>query len=233
MDFRAGAALFAAALLLAPAAQAAADPGFTDPASIRAAVENAVQTAAPQLPATTLEADVAPIDPAVHFPACPALAAMAPPLSGSFITVKVSCPAPAWTIYVPVRLHQWRRVVIAAAALPPNRPLTAADLTLARIDTATLPSAPVAEPAQAIGKLLRTNVPAASPILAAQLEAPVLIHRDQKVLVTLNDGAITVKTTLVAEQDGRAGDVIALRNPSSQKVIRATVTADGEAEMHL
>ncbi|MDE2513129.1 MAG: flagella basal body P-ring formation protein FlgA, partial [Alphaproteobacteria bacterium] len=33
--------------------------------------------------------------------------------------------------------------------------------------------------------------------------------------------------------DGRAGDVIALRNPGSQKVIRATVTADGEAEMHL
>lgn len=233
MDFRAGAALFAAVLVLAPAARAAADPGFTDPAAIRAAVENAVQTAAPQLPATTLEVDVAPIDPAVHFPACPALAAAVPPLSGSFITVKVSCPAPAWTIYVPVRLHQWRRVVVAAAALPPNRSLTAADLTLARIDTATLPSAPVADPANAIGKLLRTNVPAASPILAAQLEAPVLIHRDQKVLVTLNDGAITVKTTLVAEQDGRAGDVIALRNPSSQKVIRATVTADGEAEMHL
>ncbi|MGH6994519.1 MAG: flagellar basal body P-ring formation chaperone FlgA [Stellaceae bacterium] len=233
MDFRARAALFAAALVLAPAAQAAAAPGFTDPAAIRAAVENAVQTAAPQLPATTLEADVAPIDPAVHFPACPALAATAPPLSGSFITVKVSCPAPAWTIYVPVRLHQWRQVVVAAAALPPNRPLTAADLTLARVDTATLPSAPVAEPAEAIGKLLRTNVPAASPILAAQLEAPVLIRRDQKVLVTLNDGAITVKTTLVAEQDGRVGDVISLRNPASQKVIRATVTADGEAEMHL
>ncbi|MGB8180987.1 MAG: flagellar basal body P-ring formation chaperone FlgA, partial [Stellaceae bacterium] len=124
-------------------------------------------------------------------------------------------------------------VVVAAAALPPNRPLTAADLTLARIDTAALPSAPVDDPADAIGKLLRTNLPAASPILAAQLEAPILVHRDQKVLVTLHDGAVTLKTTVVAEQDGRAGDVIALRNPSSQKVIHAAVTADGEAEMHL
>ena len=233
MDCRAGIALFAAALVLAPAAQATADPSFADAAAIRAAVANAVQTAAPQLPATTFEADVAPIDPAVHLPACPALAAAVPPLSGAFITVKVSCPAPAWTIYVPVRLHQWRRVVVAAAALPPDRPLTDVDLTLARVDTATLPSAPVGDPADAVGKLLRTNVPAASPILAAQLEAPVLIHRDQKVLVTLHDGGITVKTTVVAEQDGRAGDIIALRNPASQKVIRATVTADGEAEMHL
>src|SRR5579872_7071619 len=158
MDFRAGTALFAATLALAPAPHTMADPGFADPAAIRAAVANAVETAAPQLPATTLEADVAPIDPAVHLPACPALAAAVPPLNGAFITVKVSCPAPAWTVYVPVRLHQWRRVVVAAAALPPNRPLTAADLTLARVDTAALPSAPIGDPADAVGKLLRTNV---------------------------------------------------------------------------
>lgn len=233
MEFRAGIPLLAIALVLAPVAQAVGDPGFADPAAIRAAVTNAVETAAPHLPGTTLEAEITSPDPAVHLPACPAMAATVPPLSGAFITVKVSCPVPAWTIYVPVRLHQWRRVVVAAAALPPSRPLTAADLTLARVDTATLPSAPVADPANAIGKLLRTNVPAASPILAAQLEAPILIHRDQRVLVTLHDGGITVKTTVVAEQDGRAGDVIALRNPSSQKVIHATVTADGEAEMHL
>ena len=233
MDFRARSAFFVAAMLLASPAPAAADAGFADPATIRAAVAAAVQAAAPHLPGTTLEADVARVDPAVHLPACPALATAVPPLSGNYVTVKVSCPAPVWTIYVPVQLHQWRKVVVAAAALPPNRPLTAADLTLARMDTAALPSAPVDDPADAIGKLLRTNLPAASPILAAQLEAPILVHRDQKVLVTLHDGAVTLKTTVVAEQDGRAGDVIALRNPSSQKVIHAAVTADGEAEMHL
>lgn len=233
MDFRAGSALFAAVMFLASPVQAAAAPGFADPAAIRTAVAAAVQEAAPRLPATTFEADVALIDPTFHLPACPALATAVPPLSGSYVTVKVSCPAPVWAIYVPVQLHQWRQIVVAAAALPPDRPLTAADLTLARIDIATLPSAPVNDPADAVGKLLRTNVPAASPILAAQLEAPILVHRDQKVLVTLHDGSVTVKTTVVAEQDGRAGDVIALRNPSSQKVIHATVTADGEAEMQL
>ncbi|MGH6969053.1 MAG: flagellar basal body P-ring formation chaperone FlgA, partial [Stellaceae bacterium] len=211
----------------------AADQGFADPVVIRAAVASAVQAAAPRLPGTTLEADVATLDRAIHLPACPALATDVPPLAGSFVTVKVSCPAPAWTIYVPVRLHQWRQVVVAAAALPPNRPLTASDLTLARIDAATLPSAPVDTVAEAVGKLLRTSVPAASPILAAQLEAPILVHRDQRVLVTLHDSGITVKTTVIAEQDGRAGDVIALRNPSSQKVIHATVTTDGEVKMHL
>ncbi len=225
-------ALTLAALVLPPAAHAA-DAGYADPAAIRTAVADAVRSAAPRLPDTTLEADVSTIDPAIHLPACPALATAVPPLIGGFLTVKVSCPAPAWTIYVPVRLHQWRRVVVAAAALPPDRPLTEGDLTLARVDITTLPSAPVVDLDGAIGRLLRTSVPAASPILAAQLEMPILIHRDQRVVVTLRDGDITVKTVAVAEQDGRAGDLIALRNPSSQKIIHATVTADGEATMHL
>lgn len=233
MIFRVGAAIIFATMVLSPASHAAVDQGFTDPAVIRAAVTSAVQAAAPPLPDTTLEADVAALDPTIHLPACPALATAVPPLVGSFVTVKVSCPTPVWTIYVPVRLHQWRQVVVAAAALPPDRPLNASDLTLARIDTATLPSAPVIAMAEATGKLLRTSVPAASPILAAQLEAPILIHRDQRVIVTLRDGGVTVKTVVIAEQDGRAGDVIALRNPASQKVIRATITANGEAEMHL
>jgi len=233
MVFRAAAAFILAAVVLSPASHAAVAQGFADPAAIRAAVVSAVQRAAPRLPDTTLEVDAAAVDPAIHLPACPAVATTVPPLIGSFVTVKVSCPAPVWTIYVPVRLHQWRQVVVAAATLPPDRPLTASDLTLARIDTATLPSAPVVDLAGAVGKLLRTSVPAASPILAAQLEAPIVVHRDQRVIVTLRDGGITVKTIAIAEQDGRAGDVIALRNPSSQKVIRAIITANGEAEMHL
>lgn len=231
MDFRAIAAVALASLILASIAQAGT--AVTDPAAIRAAVVRAVHSAAPHLPGTTLEADVAPLDPAVHLPACPDLATEVPPLIGSFVTVKVSCPAPVWTIYVPVRLHQWREVVVAATTLPPDRPLTAADLTLARVDTAALPGTPVTDIATALGKLLRTSVPAASPILAAQLEAPILVHRDQRVIVTLHDGAITLKTVVIAEQDGHAGDVIALRNPSSQKVIHATITSNGEAEMHL
>lgn len=231
MDFRVSAALVTAVLALAPVARAA--DGFTDPAAIRTAVANAVQAAAPRLPDTTLQADITPPDAAVHLPACADLETSVPPLIGSFVTVKVSCAAPVWTTYVPVRLRQWREVVVAAAALPPDQPLSASDLAMARVDTAALPSAPVVDLADAIGKLLRTSVPAASPILAAQLEAPILVHRDQRVVVTLRDGAITVKTTAIAEQDGRAGDVIALRNPSSRKVIRATITAGGEAEMHL
>ena len=77
------------------------------------------------------------------------------------------------------------------------------------------------------GMVLAACLSASSAMAAnAQLEAPILVHRDQKVLVTLHDGGITVKTTVVAEQDGRAGDVIALRNPASEKQRGMTMRAE-------
>jgi len=237
MGFRAGPAspafVLLAAIALAAPAKAGPDQLFEDPEAIRAAVKQAVTVAAPKLPDTDIEADIQPVDPTVHLPQCPAPDVTLPPVTGSRITARVSCQTPSWTIYVPIQLHQWRMVVVAATALPPDKPLAEADLTLARVDTATLPGVPVTYPKDAVGKLLRVNVPAAAPLLGALLEAPILIHRDQRVILTLKNDAITVKTVAIAQQDGHEGDIILLQNPSSKKTVRATITADGEAEMHL
>ncbi len=237
MGFRAGpvspAFILLAAIVLAAPANAASDQPFEAPEAIRAAVEHAVADAVPKLPDTEIEADVQPIDPTIHLPQCPAPDVTVPLVTGSRITAKVTCQTPSWTIYVPIQLHQWRMVVVAATALPPDKPLAETDLTLARIDTATLPGVPVIDPKDAVGKILRSNVPAAAPLLGALLEAPIIIHRDQRVNLTLTDGNITVKTVAIAQQDGHEGDVISLQNPSSKKTVRATITADGEAEMHL
>jgi len=53
------------------------------------------------------------------------------------------------------------------------------------------------------------------------------------VAIDLPDEKATEALAARLAAEARAGDVIALRNPSSQKVIHATVTAGGEAEMHL
>jgi flagella basal body P-ring formation protein FlgA len=233
--FRSAAALVAAALGLAaqPCLAAMAGAPSVDPQVIRAAVEDAIRKVAPPLPDTTLELEVQAPDANLHFAECPDFSVSVPPLTGSRITAKVSCANPVWAVYVPVRLHRWQMVMVAATMLPPNRPLAAGDLVAARIDTATLPGTPIADSDQAVGKLLRTTVPAGAPLMAAQLEAPIVIHRDQRVVVTLDDGNVVVKTTAIAQQDGRAGDIILLQNPASKKTLRAAVTADGEAEMRL
>jgi flagella basal body P-ring formation protein FlgA len=70
-----------------------------------------------------------------------------------------------------------------------------------------------------------------SPILSPLLDLPVTVHRGQKIVMTLTDPMMTIKTTGLALQDGRVGDTIEVQNPESQKTFRATVADDGGVEL--
>ena len=87
------------------------------------------------------------------------------------------------------------------------------------------------EPAQAEGKILRVGLLAGSPILSPFLEFPVVVHRGQKVLLTLSASTMTIKAPALALEDGRTGDSIEVENPDSKKTMRATVLDDGSVEM--
>jgi flagella basal body P-ring formation protein FlgA len=178
-----------------------------------------------------VEAAVAPIDTRLQLPLCPALDVALPPANAAAMTAKVSCESPRWTIYVPVRLHAWVDAVVAATNLAPNRPLNAQDLTRGRVDLYSSNGGVLTNPAEVQGKILRVGVTVGSPILSPFLDLPITVHRGQKVIVTLVDRTMTIKTTALALEDGRVGDNIAVQNPDSQKTVHATVAADGNVEM--
>ena len=72
---------------------------------------------------------------------------------------------------------------------------------------------------------------AGAPIVASFLENPVVIRTGQRVLLTLTDGGMVIRDSVIALENGRVGDTIPMRNPQSQKVIQATVAGDGTAEI--
>ena len=147
------------------------------------------------------------------------------------MTAKVECRAPSWTLYVPIRLHAWVEAVVAAINLTPNTKLAASDLTRGRIDMFANSAGVLTEAAQAEGKILRVGLLAGSPILSPFLEFPVVVHRGQKVLLTLSASTMTIKAPARALEDGRTGDSIEVENPDSKKTMRATVLDDGSVEM--
>jgi flagella basal body P-ring formation protein FlgA len=87
------------------------------------------------------------------------------------------------------------------------------------------------DPRQAEGKILRAGLQMGAPILSPLLDLPVTVHRGQRIVMTLTDPAMTIKTTGLAMQDGRVGDTIEVQNPDSQKTFRATVADDGGVEL--
>lgn len=222
---RAGLALLALSAAFLPAGRPAAAAETEAPALIRAAIRAALQERLAALPGATAETGM--IDPRLRLPACPALDVGLPGTGAPAMTAKVTCPAPSWTIYVPVRLHAWTRAVVAATNLAPNTALTAADLARGRVDRFASPGGLVSDPARARGRILRVGLMAGAPILQSFLDRPVLVHRGEKVLMSVTGGRMVVRDMAVALEDGRAGQTITVRNPESGKIVEATVARDG------
>jgi flagellar basal body P-ring formation protein FlgA len=220
----------AAILLLAKSGGSSAED-IQDQAQIRSAIEAAI---APHLAAMhdgRGEADIGMIDSRLRLPACNNIDVTLPPNNSALVTAKVTCASPSWTLYVPIHLHDWVEAVVAAGSLAPNTALTPAVLTRGRADALTGTGGLITDPRQAEGKILRVGVMAGAPILSPLLELPISVHRGQRVMLTVTDPQMTIKTTATALDDGRIGDTITVENAASQKTLRATVARDGGVEI--
>jgi flagellar basal body P-ring formation protein FlgA len=129
-------------------------------------------------------------------------------------------------------LRAWVDAVVASVNLPPNTKLTADHVTRGRVDMFGNNGGLVTDSAQVQGKILRVGLIAGAPLLSPFLELPVIVHRGQKVVLTLTASTMTIKTTALALEDGRAGESIALENAETKKTMRATVADDGNVEMN-
>jgi flagella basal body P-ring formation protein FlgA len=79
----------------------------------------------------------------------------------------------------------------------------------------------------AIGKSLRTRGRAGTSVRASALEAPVIVHRRERVTLVYQSGPLRVISKGEAMKDGAAGEVIPVMNIDSRKVLRARVISPG------
>jgi flagellar basal body P-ring formation protein FlgA len=222
-----GAAAAVTAVMLAVGALAASAAESESIAAIRSAVADAVR---PQLGTGDATVDISALDGRLRLPACPSLA-VGIDGAGGMLTAKVDCASPDWTIYVPVRVHAWVNAVVASANLAPDTKLTADVLARRRVDMFAAAGTLVTDPSRVVGRILRVGLTAGSPVLASFVQNPLVIHRGQRVLLTVTDGTMMIRDSVVALEDGRVGDDITMRNPESEKVIHATVSGDGTADI--
>jgi flagellar basal body P-ring formation protein FlgA len=213
-------AIAGAAILFFARADGSFGDEIQDQASIRAAIDAAI---APRLSAmhdARGEAEIGMIDSRLRLPACSNIDVELPPTNSATMTAKVVCPEPSWTLYVPIHLHAWVEAVVASTNLAPNTPLTPGLLSRGRADAFAGSGGLITDPRQAEGTIL-------SPLL----DLPISVHRGQKVMLTLSDPEMVIKTTATALDDGRVGDTITVQNADTQKTLRATVARDGGVEI--
>lgn len=178
-----------------------------------------------------------PLDPRLRVPACDAaLAGDLPPVTreSGRVTAEVRCPGSRpWRLFVPVRVSVTKALVVAAVPLERGKVLAEGDVILAEREVGALPGGYLTAPGAAVGRVVRRAIPAGAAVAPGSLEMPVLVRRGQPVTLEARSGAIVVQVAGVARADGALGQLIAVENTSSRKVLQGIVRNEKSVEIRL
>jgi flagellar basal body P-ring formation protein FlgA len=127
---------------------------------------------------------------------------------------------------VRARIEVLRDVVTAARGLPAGTVLTERDIRtvrrwVRRIHPQALPSMEAAS-----GRRLSIQVAAGAEILSTMLKEAPLVRKGKMVKMVFDNGPMQIVTVGLSEEDGIAGNIVRVRNITSNKIIYARVLSD-------
>jgi flagella basal body P-ring formation protein FlgA len=221
-------------LLLSMTAVAADGDAVQDLDAIR---ETARQFAAGLAAATGADSRVEAghVDRRLRLPPCEQpLRAFAGPsarTSGS-VTVGVRCEGGSpWSIYVPVSIRRPGQVVLTTRPMARGEKIVASDIYLAERDLATLHRGYLNDLSQAIGRVLRRDVPADEALNPGALGPVTVVERGAKVSIVAAGPMMDVRMRGIALAAGGLGERIRVRNQSSRRELEAVVVDAGTVEV--
>lgn len=134
---------------------------------------------------------------------------------------------------VTVRVEAERNVVVTRRSLRRGAVLAASDLIVEPMPVSDLPEGWLADSAPAVGKRLKRSLAAGAPVSAQQLEQPPAVRRGQRVKLELRHGGLRIEGFGRAQQDGRPGEWIRVRNTASNREVTGRVSEDGVIRVDL
>lgn len=136
------------------------------------------------------------------------------------VLIELRCnAAPAWHLYVPIKVVGTSAVVLAAHALVAGTVLTAKDLTVEQRDVLSLPPGYLDDPAIAIGLTAGRGISGGAIVTNQQLLGNQAIQRGQSVTLVADAGGISVRMAGRALSDGFVNQRVKVENLSSGKTV--------------
>lgn len=152
--------------------------------------------------------------------------------NGTHRNARVSCPGRGWQFYIPITMEEMHSIVIAAHDLRAGKALKHSDLKI--VSESDSQGSDLAHSVKSvIGETLKAPISRGTPISLRSLQGATRVHSGQNVTVRVQSGNVEIKTTAVALQNGRVGQSILVKNPSSGKRYRVTVSSTGGAFYNL
>ncbi len=127
-------------------------------------------------------------------------------------------------------LRLFGTVVSTLKKLNRNEIVGESDVAAKRQDISMLDAGLIHDPKEAVGKKLKTSLPAGAILYAQALDAPTLVHRGERVTIMATSQAIKITAPGEARNSGALGETIRVKNLTSRREIHARVTGVGLVE---
>lgn len=131
-------------------------------------------------------------------------------------------------VHVAGRLVNVIQIPTLARPMVPGEVIGAGDVAWISVDVGRLPAGQVMDARDLVGRTPRRPVRAQEPLRPVDLEIPVLVHRNDSVLIVLQAPGMTLTAQGKALEDGGRGEMIRVVNIQSNRTIDATVVAVGQ-----
>lgn len=217
------------------------------PSTPAAALQKAVIDWVAQTQSVAAESVVlAPMDPRLKIKGCASPLAMDLPFA-SPDTIRVRCAQPTWQLYVRVSVSgrvasaapakaepapvQKRQVLVAAVPLQRGMSLTAAHVRLAEVDTSGMPANVLEQVSQVLHTEVVRDVRPDTPLRSQDIRPTILVKRGQMVLMSIGQAqGFQISARVEAQQDGRYGEQIKLKNRDSGRMLTGLVKGPNQVQ---
>jgi len=218
-------------------------PSLTPEAQL---VQSVQQWAVRQYSVRPEQVQLVPLDTRLRIQPCQQALAMDLPFA-SGQTIRVRCPEPVWQVYMrlqnplpalgggaampataaqmsPGATELRRSVVVVEQSLARGMTVQAADVRLREVNLPAGGGGYMDNVAEALHSETLRDLPAGTPLRKMDLRPLVLVKRGQLVQMTIGKSSgFMVSVHLEAQQEGRFGEQIKLKNPESGRVLTGVV----------
>lgn len=132
-----------------------------------------------------------------------------------------------WDVAVTVKPDIYLQVLMAKQTLERGHVLAAGDLTRRKFNISNLRGGYLTRPDDAVGLTVKRRVRELQPISQSQLDSPVMVERGQRVLMVAVQDGVEARTMGIASKKGRKGEMIKVKNESSEREVTARVVDMG------
>ncbi|MGD8483612.1 MAG: flagellar basal body P-ring formation chaperone FlgA [Thioalkalispiraceae bacterium] len=138
-----------------------------------------------------------------------------------------------WKIHVPVQVQQFKNILVSNRNLPRGHRLGAADVTKKRMDISILNQGFYENTRQLSGLVLTRSILRGQHLAPGMLAKPRWVRRGQTITILAQTGQVAIRVKGKALMDGREGELVKIKNTSTNRELRGIVVAEGVVKVTL